>query len=186
MASAAKCIRTMLELDICDALDRCSTMPDHLEADDVAHAEILFKHDVRLLTERLDRLRERDTSSDVITGLSSAVERGKRRIASLAAAVQIVRAVVPLDEHFAVLDDDGLRFDLIATHRRADPFPERDGDFNGLPSDDQEAVAELERLCRTDVRKLVVWQDAFWVLDLFVGSASSSARRSRCSPRPPR
>ena len=131
--------------------------------------EILFKHDVRLLTERLDRLRERDTSSDVITGLSSAVERGKRRIASLAAAVQIVRAVVPLDEHFAVLDDDGLRFDLIATHRRADPFPERDGDFNGLPSDDQEAVAELERLCRTDVRKLVVWQDAFWVLDLFVG-----------------
>jgi hypothetical protein len=165
----AKCIRTMLELEICDALDRCSTMPDHLVPDDVAQAEILFSYDVQLLAQRLDRLRERECSSDVIAGLSAAVERGKRRTADIGAAVEVVRAVVPLDEHFAVLDDDGLRFDLIATHRRADPFPERDGYFNGLPSDDQEAISELDRLCRTGVRKLVVWRDAFWVLDLFAG-----------------
>ena len=163
-------IRTMPELDICDALDRCSTMPDDLEADDVAHAEILFRHDVRLLTERLDRLPRTGhlVRRDHRPQLSGRTREAAYRLSRCRGPDRSRRRSAR-----RALRCTGRRRVALRSHRnprdRADPFPERDGDFNGSPSDDQEAVAELERLCRTDVRKLVVWQDAFWVLDLFVG-----------------
>ncbi len=73
--------------------------------------------------------------------------------------------VVPRDALLAVLDEEALRAHLAAT-RRVLPFPERDGEYWGLPADGVSAVRELERV-RTEggAEFLAVVDSSFWCLD---------------------
>jgi glycosyltransferase involved in cell wall biosynthesis len=81
-------------------------------------------------------------------------------------ALSHICTLVPEGELVAVLDDNhwGL-------HRRfcraTVPFPSRDGLWWGRPTNDHEALEELDLLRRTGIRSLVVGWPAFWWFDYY-------------------
>lgn len=80
-----------------------------------------------------------------------------------------LRKLVQPGEPFIFIDLDQLRA-LIAIGSRAIPFMERDGAFWGAPPDDLTAIAELERLRKTDgLRLLIFASPAFWWLEHYPG-----------------
>lgn len=83
----------------------------------------------------------------------------------LSAPDQIAR-VVPYGAVFILVDEDQLGKDFVAG-RRALPFPEKDGEFSGTPSSDEEAIGELERLREAGAQFIVFVSSTFWWLDYF-------------------
>ena len=70
--------------------------------------------------------------------------------------------------------------------RRVWPFPEKDGIFCGAPTDQIEAVRELQRLQQAGAEFIVFMWTTFWWLD-FYGDLEQylnhHAERVLCSPR---
>jgi hypothetical protein len=161
----AKCVRTMLELELAGALRRCATLPDVLDPHAVARIRLLFPHEVHLLRERHGRMAALDGENAVLKALEEAIARAEADIAASERAQDVIRSRVPRDARFVLIDADELRFELARTHPNAQPFTEHDGLFNGFPRDGAAAVDELERLRRDGGRALVVWKNCFWVLD---------------------
>jgi hypothetical protein len=61
---------------------------------------------------------------------------------------------------------DQAQFDAtIAAGHRVIPFLERDGQYDGIPQDDDVAIRELERLQRSGARYIVFGWPAFWWLE---------------------
>jgi hypothetical protein len=61
---------------------------------------------------------------------------------------------------------DQAQFDMrAAAGRPLVPFLERDGQYNGIPEDDDVAIGELERLRRAGARFIVFGWPAFWWLE---------------------
>jgi glycosyltransferase involved in cell wall biosynthesis len=63
--------------------------------------------------------------------------------------------------------DDGWRIDRGAPFP-AVPFPEREGEWWGVPADDAQALEEVERARSSGVRSLALLWTSFWWLDHFV------------------
>ncbi len=103
----------------------------------------------------------------MLQALERGVAKGQWVIASRERAIADIGAAIPSDEPFAILDEEELRYDLAATHARVIAFRERDGFFDGLPADDDGALAELDRLRAAGVSKLVLWRNDFWALDYY-------------------
>jgi SAM-dependent methyltransferase len=81
----------------------------------------------------------------------------------LEAAIQLMNAT-PTDAHI-LLADNGQLGELGDIRRVIEPFPERDGLYNGPPADSQAAIDELERKLATGATHLAVAWPAFWWLD---------------------
>jgi len=62
---------------------------------------------------------------------------------------------------FVLIDGYGLALDS-TSGRAVIPFKERDGEYWGPPADDNDAIAELERLYRKGAQYLVVAWPSFW------------------------
>lgn len=60
------------------------------------------------------------------------------------------------------------------------PFLEREGEFWGSPSDDKEAIAELDRERRAGARFIVFGRPSFWWLDHYGGFADHLRTAHRC------
>lgn len=79
---------------------------------------------------------------------------------------QELDAQIPLGDSVVLVDQEAVR-DLIPTERQVIPFLERDGQYWGLPPDDDTAIRELERLRRCGARFIVFAWPAFWWLDYY-------------------
>jgi len=88
-------------------------------------------------------------------------ERARRAARELA-------TIVRPGEPFVLIDEDRIRAELGAD-QRALPFPERGGQYGGLPPDDATAIEEVERLRQGGARFVVVAWPAFWWLEFYVG-----------------
>jgi hypothetical protein len=78
------------------------------------------------------------------------------------ARAELIR-LIPLDERFALVDEEQLRSTL--PHPHAIPFPSREGIYWGPPEDSAAAIRELERLRHEGAKRLVFIWSTFWWLD---------------------
>ena len=168
----AKCVRTTLELAAVGALGRCPILPSTLGPAVSSGFQVLFAFEPDVFAERRDRLAAAGVEPEVLAGLDASIERSRREIAARRQAIDTVGAFVPADELVVVLDEDELRYDLAVTHARTWPFTEAHGFHNGLPGDDDHAIAELERARGAGATRFVVWRELFWALDHYGGLAA--------------
>jgi glycosyltransferase involved in cell wall biosynthesis len=94
-------------------------------------------------------------------------------------AVDEIDAVARADSPIVLIDDAALAISEVAG-RRALPFLEHDGRYDGPPPDDATAIRELERLRADGAATLVVAWPAFWYLEHYDGLRAhldASARR---------
>lgn len=133
-----------------------------------------------------DRMTELRRWFDVTLRALAAVCEGRGIAADPAAwrrngwVYRVTKAARQLDELIPprtpfVLVDDGDWSMLPDERRRPIPFLERNGEFWGPPSDDAEAIAELERLRTAGASYLVFGFPAFWWLDYYAGFADHVA-----------
>ena len=167
----------MLELAAVGALGRCPTLPSTLDPAVISGFQILFAYEPGIFAERRDRLAAAGVDPEVLSALDASIDRSHREIAARGRALDAIGEVVAADELVVVLDEEELRYDLAVTHSRTWPFTEAHGFHNGLPADDDHAVAELERARRAGASRLVVWRELFWALDHYAGFAAHLAER---------
>jgi SAM-dependent methyltransferase len=80
--------------------------------------------------------------------------------------VNEIGKLIPHRQTFILVDDDVVRSQL-ANESWAIPFLEREGQYWGVPSDDDTAIRELTRLRQSGAKFLVFTSDAFWWLDYY-------------------
>jgi hypothetical protein len=89
-------------------------------------------------------------------------------------------ALIPAGATFILVDEDQLRSEC-AAGGRAIPFLERDGQYWGLPPDDETAIREMERLRRSGATFLVFAWPAFWWLEYYAGLHRYLRANFRCA-----
>jgi hypothetical protein len=93
------------------------------------------------------------------------------------AALRTVESKVP-ERSTYLLVDDGMFAGNLPRERRAQPFPDHDGQYWGPPADDREAVDALQRQRQAGAEYAVFAWPAFWWLDHY----PRLAERLRSSP----
>jgi hypothetical protein len=93
-----------------------------------------------------------------------------------------IDAAVPAGEAFVLIDNNEWATNGRASGRRCVRFLERDGEFFGLPEDDEQAVAELQSL---GIRYVVLAWPAMWWLEHYprLGTRLRNARKLVANPR---
>ena len=102
--------------------------------------------------------------------------RSKSWFHRVARSLDDICAVVPEGETLILVDGDEWGAGADLRGRRRLPFPERDGEYWGLPADGASAVAELDRLRGAGAAFAVVAWPAFWWLDHYAELADRLAR----------
>src|SRR5579885_2314858 len=92
---------------------------------------------------------------------------------------QDIAALIPPGERF-ILVDQGCWENGIVADRQAIPFLERNGHYWGLPSDDNTAIRELDRLRQCGVGFMVFGWPAFWWLEYYSGLYNYLNSRFHC------
>jgi hypothetical protein len=82
-----KCIRTMLNLVACGALERCRTLPDQLDPEAVRALVLRDAHARIFARESLDRLRREGAGDELVAALDVALRRSPYRAAKRRAAL---------------------------------------------------------------------------------------------------
>ncbi len=91
----------------------------------------------------------------------------------LRAAIGQIEKLVPADETLILLDEDRWALDGSLSGRTVLPFLECDGMYCGMPENDANAIAELERLrAESGANYFVVGWPGFWWLDYYTGFAA--------------
>ena len=91
-----------------------------------------------------------------------------------------VTRVIPALSTFILVDEDQFATNGTFAGGRAIPFVEQDGAFYGLPTDDEQAISELERLRAHGASFVVFVPPTFWWLDYFVGLRHFLRTRFTC------
>ncbi|MDH4146318.1 MAG: glycosyltransferase family 2 protein [Acidimicrobiia bacterium] len=107
---------------------------------------------------------------DLVVGVEGQGRLGPLVATWLDRSSAAVRAAVPAGATMAFVDQDTLETEVFGG-RIVVPFPSRDGTWWGLPADDADAVAELERQRAAGVGHLVVADVSYWWLDHYRGFA---------------
>lgn len=174
----AKCVGTMIDLTLLDALEACSTLPH--EFDIVSLTTVSDPLDEVALHERLcRRLEARGLHGEVVQAFRVGIARMRQGAEQKRRGVDTIRAAVAPDRPLALLDEDEIRWDLARSHTGVRPFPEAGGHFNGLPADDADAIDELRRIRRAGIDRFVIWRNDFWVLDHY--AVFAEVLRTECS-----
>jgi SAM-dependent methyltransferase len=87
--------------------------------------------------------------------------------------------LIPDGQTFILVDHDVLRSQL-PNERWAIPFLERNGQYWGVPPDDETATHELTRLRQSGAKFLVFTWDAFWWLDYYPNFHHELKTQYRC------
>jgi hypothetical protein len=95
-------------------------------------------------------------------------------------ALEAIRATIPRESMFILVDDDQWGVQGTVAGRRCLPFLERDGAYWGPPEDDRVALAELARLRRANADFLVFAWPAFWWLDHYRAFLAELRSRYPC------
>lgn len=80
-------------------------------------------------------------------------------------AKQDIEALVPPGRSFILVDNNEWGAGQPVKERVSIPFIERDGEYWGVPTDDDEALVELERLRAAGASHIVFWWTSFWWFD---------------------
>jgi glycosyltransferase involved in cell wall biosynthesis len=78
-----------------------------------------------------------------------------------------LKGIIAPDQLFILVDEDQVRTDLM--YFKSLPFVERDGIYWGMPSNDEEAIQELQRLRASGALLIVFAWTAFWWLEYYEG-----------------
>ena len=97
----------------------------------------------------------------------------KKKLAS-----QILPYIEP-GEHFFLIDGEiWVEEDIAGRH--AHPFPENQGEYWGLPSDNQTAIRELDKMTHKAISLIVFTRAAFWWFDFYTQFYQHLRKSSRC------
>jgi glycosyltransferase involved in cell wall biosynthesis len=140
------------------------------DANDFARRDVHGQLDFHLaiLPFHFDRLERYATSRGI--DVDARAWRQRSTWFRLARAVETLSRNRPRVGHIAVADD-GWRTDVGAPFP-ARPFPANDGEWWGVPSDDEEARRELERARHDGAGAVALLWTSFWWLEHFPGLAS--------------
>ncbi len=94
-------------------------------------------------------------------------------------ATREITALIPRGDSF-ILVDENLWGSEVAAGRHAIPYLERDGQYWGLPPDDDTAIVELERLRQSGASFIVFTWPSFWWLDYYSGFHEYLKSRYTC------
>ena len=100
----------------------------------------------------------------------------KRWVEQLDTAIRELNNAVPHDATIIIVDEDQLGNSEIHLKRKAVPFTESDGVYNGPPADDDSASDELNRLSAKGAEYIAFAWPSFWWLDHYRDFASSLER----------
>ena len=92
---------------------------------------------------------------------------------------EVIASLISPGDTFILVDQATWGVNQIAG-RRALPFLERDGQYWGLPPDDETAIRELERLRIGGARFIVFTQLALWWLHYYFGLRDFLRSNFRC------
>jgi glycosyltransferase involved in cell wall biosynthesis len=116
----------------------------------------------------LEQVRRSLTSLLTQRGIPAITAKWKRDVDDWFERVQLVEkeieSVIPNSDRFIFVDEEHMAGDFPA-RRRAFPFLEREGRFNGHPVDDPTAIHELQRLRNAGAKFIVFTWFCFWWLD---------------------
>jgi hypothetical protein len=93
-----------------------------------------------------------------------------------------VEELVPEAATFVLVDENTIGVSQV-TNRRALPFLERDGQYDGVPSDDESAIHEIERMRRSGASHIVFAWPAFWWLEHYLRFRKHLENNYRCVRR---
>jgi SAM-dependent methyltransferase len=93
---------------------------------------------------------------------------------------QEIAALIPPGDAF-ILVDQGTFGNLFTASHRIIRFPEREGQYLGIPSDDVIAIEELERLRSRGAVSIVIAWPSFWWLDYYDGFNQYLRSNFHCS-----
>ncbi len=82
-------------------------------------------------------------------------------------SLQEIDTIIPPSEDFILVDQDSWAAHGMVAGRHAIPFLERNGQYWGHPSDDAEAIRELERMRDEGAHFIVFAWPAFWWFDYY-------------------
>ena len=121
----------------------------------------------------IERRQSKRLSTDASLYVVFARKRARRQLTEteeqehqLALATQEATDRIPTGEQVILIDQDELGPALLPGYQVV-PFVERNGRYNGPPSDNGQAVREFERLRRLGARYLIFAWPAFWWLDYY-------------------
>lgn len=95
-------------------------------------------------------------------------------------SVDDITRLVPENKSFILVDEEQWEAGQSIAGRKRIPFLERDGQYWGVPSDDDIAIRELERLRHKGASFLIFAWPAFWWLDYFSGMHRYLRTQFRC------
>jgi glycosyltransferase involved in cell wall biosynthesis len=92
-------------------------------------------------------------------------------------AVEVILSEVPEGSTFLLADEELWGTEGAFFGRRRVPFPERDGAWDGIPEDDAQAIAEVERWREQGAEAIFFAWPAHWWLEHFAGLCRHLERR---------
>jgi len=108
------------------------------------------------------------------------VKEGGERKRTIGLVRRELTALISGGNAFILVDEEPSGIARVITKRRVIPFLEKDGQYWGLPLDDETAIQELERLRTAGATFIVFAWPAFWWLDYYVGLRDYLKSKFRC------
>jgi UDP-glucose 4-epimerase len=102
----------------------------------------------------------------------------KRQLALLKR--DLISLILPGDA-FILADNEPSGLDRVLARRKLIPFLEKEGEYWGLPPDDETAIRELERLRQSGARFILFTASAFWWLDHYTGLRDYLQTKFQCA-----
>jgi len=138
-----------------------------------------------LKSRRAGLLRDLALAASHFPGFGQVINRSyKRYLAStwnarLHRSAEDVASVIPSKNNFILVDEAMFPADAFGD-RRTTPFLERDGQYFGVPPNDETAIREFERLRDSGATFIVFTWLAFWWLDYYSGFHDYVRSKFRC------
>lgn len=134
--------------------------------------------DLKQAAKELDCIPKKWNLVQMTANLDFVIERN--RIGQLYAIVEKLKALISPQESFILVDEETLHGSEITKDFRTIPFTERNGQYWGLPADDDTAIREFERLHQTGASAIVFLWHTFWWLDHYVGFSDYLRQKFPC------
>lgn len=164
-ASVRCCLETLFEQVVDDGFVIGHTYYTYDGCARAVH-EFLGKHQLPFRIEGVVGVRPGESLEDYQSALFQKGEATWKWLRQVYLMNREVEALVPAGATFLFAGETHLEL-VVPAGCRVRPFLEREGDYAGAPEDDDEAVAELERMRREGAGVLVITWPAFWWLECY-------------------
>jgi hypothetical protein len=184
----------MIALHITGVLGDCETFECPLDIEAVRRLSARTEPERRFLLELVHELsgsestKDRDLHDALWYVLGQRNESLRARSAQDTMRIAVERkygtaadmaTILPTDQSIILVDENNL-FGNILPDLHVFPFPEREGQYNGLPANSEVAILELERLRRRGATFIVFAWPSLWWLDHYAGFRDYLQRTYHC------